>query len=242
MAAAYEEVRYTCDGTEMHGRIYGLGADEEARPGVLVYPTFFGISEHTYGRAAALAELGYVAMACDLHGEGWYSGGTTDALRVRAETLFANTARIRAIGQTALDTFTARPSVDTNRLAAIGYCFGGQIALELAFTGAPLAAAVAFHPSLEGVTSSNAANVRGRLLLCIGTEDPMATPEVRATFEKNLKDSGIRWQMNLYGPVLHGFTEERSASAESPVPTAYDEWADRDSWGAMTALLKDVFG
>lgn len=242
MAAAYEDVRYTCDGTEMHGRIYGLGAPGGSRPGVLVYPTFFGISEHTYGRAAALAELGYTAMACDLHGQGWYSGGTTEELKTRAETLFDNTTRIRAIGQTAIDTFTARPGVDARRLASIGYCFGGQIALELAFTGAPLAAAVAFHPSLEGVTSSNAANVRGRLLLCIGTEDPMASPEARATFEANLKGSGIRWQMNLYGPVLHGFTEDRSAEAVSPVPVGYDEWADGDSWTAMTTLLKEVFG
>ena len=240
MPVGYEEVRYACEGTEMHGRIYGLGALGESRPGVLVYPTFFGISEHTYGRAAALADQGYVAMACDLHGEGWYSGGATEELRERAETLFTNSTRIRAIGRTAIDTLTARSNVDTQRLAAIGYCFGGQIALEMAFIGVRLAAAVAFHPSLEGVTSSNAANVRGRLLLCIGTEDPMASPDARATFEANLKGSGIRWQMNLYGPVLHGFTEDRSA--ESPVATAYDEWADRDSWTAMTTLLKEVFG
>jgi len=238
MPVEYEDVRYTCDGTEMHGRIYGLGAQGEARPSVLVYPTVFGISDHTYGRAAALAELGYVAMACDLHGAGWYSGGATEELRKRAETLFNNTTRIRAIGQTAVDTLTARPNVDAHRLAAIGYCFGGQIALELAFEGAPLRAVVAFHPSLEGVTSSDAANVRGRLLLCIGTEDPMASPDARATFEANLKGSSIRWQMNLYGPVLHGFTEDRAA--QSPVSTAYDEWADRDSWNAMKALLEEV--
>ena len=177
MPVEYEDVRYTCDGTEMHGRIYGLGAQGEARPGVLVYPTFFGISDHTYGRAAALAELGYVAMACDLHGAGWYSGGATEELRKRAETLFNNTTRIRAIGQTAVDTLTARPNVDAQRLAAIGYCFGGQIALELAFEGAPLRAVVAFHPSLEGVTSSDAANVRGRLLLCIGTGSNLDTQQ-----------------------------------------------------------------
>src|SRR5689334_12531145 len=117
MPAGFEEVRYTCDGTEMHGRIYGLDPQGKPRPGVLVYPTFFGISEHTYGRAAALAELGYVAMACDLHGDGWYSGGATEELRKRAETLFDNTARIRAIGRTAMDTFTARPNVDPHRLA-----------------------------------------------------------------------------------------------------------------------------
>jgi dienelactone hydrolase len=236
---SYEEVRYACDGTEMHGRIYGLELPGGKRPGVLVYPEFFGISEHTYRRAAGLAELGYVAMACDLHGEAWYSGGATEELKTRAATLFDNIARIRTIGQTAMDTLTARPDIDTNRLAAIGYCFGGQIALELAFIGAPLLAAVAFHPSLEGVTSSNAANVRGRLLLCIGTDDPMATPEARATFEANLKGSGVRWQMNLYGQVLHGFTDNRAA--QSPVPTAYDEWADRDAWAAMQALLGEVF-
>jgi dienelactone hydrolase len=240
MALAYEEVRYTCDETEMRGRIYGLEIQGAPRPGVLVYPTFFGISEHTYGRAAALAEMGYVAMACDLHGDAWYSGGATEELKTRAATLFGNTPRIRAIGQTAIDMLTGSPGVDASRLAAIGYCFGGQIALELAFAGASLAAAIAFHPSLDGVTSSDAAKVRGRLLLCIGTEDPMASPEARATFEANLKGSGLRWQMNLYGPVLHGFTEDRAT--QSPVPTAYDEWADRDSWTAMTALLKEVFG
>lgn len=239
MTIACEEIRYSCEGTSMQGRVYRDPSQSGDRPAVLVYPEFFGISQHTYERASRLAELGYVAMACDLHGEAWYSGGTTDELKQRAETLFFNKPRIHAIGRTAMDALREQGGIDGDRLAAIGYCFGGQIALELAFAGEPLAAAVAFHPSLDGVTSSNADKARARLLLCIGTDDPMASPEARARFEADLKGSSARWQMNLYGSVKHGFTNPNSAAP--PELVVYDEWADHDSWRTMTALLGEVF-
>lgn len=223
----------------MHGRVYRNDALREPAPGVLVFPEAFGISEHTYRAARRVAELGYVAMACDLHGNAFFRNSSDDEIARRFAAILEYSANVRNIAHSAMQTLCSQPGVNGEKLAAIGYCFGGALSVELAFSGAPIAAAIAFHPGFHGITLADAANSRASLLLCIGSEDPYAPPEARAAFESALQDTGVRWQLNLYGGVRHSFTNP--ASGGPPESVAYDARADSDSWRAMTELLDEAF-
>lgn len=238
MTITAEDVRYAALDMPMHGRLFRDLAWRGPRPGVLVFPEGFGVSEHTYRAAARIAELGYVALACDLYGEAFFSGGPTPEVRGRNEKIVAAPGGVRAVGESAFELLRARPEVDAGRIAAAGYCFGGTIGLELAFAGAPVAAVAALHPSFRGLSLADAGRARGRLELFIGAEDYAAPPEARAQFEAALAGQGVRWTMTVFGSVKHGFTNPDCAGMGDRV--AYDAEADRRSWEAMAALFEET--
>ena len=133
------------------------------------------------------------------------------------------------------------PRVDPSNVAAIGYCFGGTVVLELARSGADLKAIVGFHPGLSSTRPEDARNIKGKVLMCVGSEDPLIPQEQRVAFEDEMRAAGVDWQMNLYGGAVHSFTHPWADRVGVPY-IKYDERADRRSWQAMLDLFREVFG
>jgi len=209
-------------------------------PGVLVFPEAFGLGDHAIGKAERIAsELGYVALACDLHGERSAIG--MDQLMAVLGPLRASPDRVRGRVGDALKALLAQDGVDASRIAAIGYCFGGTMAFELALTGADIKAAIGFHSGLEVTSPQDAGKIKGKVMALLGAEDPGITAEQREAFHKMLTDAGVDWHMSLYGGVVHSFTNPDADKAGRPEFLRYDARADRRSWKEMADLLEEVF-
>jgi dienelactone hydrolase len=221
-----------------------LAFDESARgarPGVLVFPEIFGLGEHAKSRAERLAsEFGYTALACDLYGDGRLAGSLEEAMGMIGPTR-NDPSKIRARARGPLQALTNRPEVDANQIAAIGFCLGGTMALELARDGANVAAVVGFHSGLATANPQDAKAIKGSVLVCIGADDPHIPAEQRAQFEREMREGGVEWQMSIYGGVVHSFTNKEAARAGKPEAMRYDARADSRSWAEMTLLFKELF-
>ena len=234
------EVEYEADGRHMVGYLAaGPAPSGGARPAVLVAHGGAGERRQPKARARRLAKLGYVAFALDYHGDGRQL--THEETRARLPELGADVDRIRALGQAGLDVLLAADGVDPTRVAAIGYCFGGTVVLELARGGADLAAVVGFHAILSTPRPEDARNITGRVLACIGTEDPFVPPEQRAAFEAEMRAAGVDWRLHLYGGAPHAFTDP-NASDHGLAGVAYDQMADERSWRDMLDLFAEALG
>jgi dienelactone hydrolase len=233
------DLTYQADGLSMNSQLFFDPASGK-RPGVLVFPEAFGLGEHAIERAERLARLGYVALASDLHGHRQTVFDREKITSLLGE-LRGNPARIRARAQGAMDALCACPEVDTQRIAAIGFCFGGTMALELARGGAPLLAAVGFHSGLAAAAPQDARNIRGRVLVCIGADDPLIPPQQRVDFEAEMRAGNVDWQMSLYGGVVHSFTNPAADRMNRPESLRYDAKADASSWRQMRELFDEVF-
>ena len=234
-----EILTYQSDGLTMVSHYYVDDSKQGRRPGVLVFPEAFGLSEHAKSRAQRLASLGYAALACDLHGDGKLI--SFEELGAVLGPLRSDPARVRGRAGDALAALTARPEVDAARVASIGYCFGGTISLELARGGANIVGVAGFHSGLGTVAPQDAKNIRGRVLVCIGADDPGIPPEQRAAFEAEMRDGGVDWQLHLYGGVVHSFTNPDAHLMNRPEFARYDAKADARSWAAMTGLFDEIF-
>ena len=230
-----ETVTYEADGLHFKSELF-VEAGTEPKPGVLVFPEAFGLSEHARTRAEGLAKLGYVALACDIHGNGRLVTDLSEAIGL-LKPLYADTKRMRARGLAALKMLQAREEVAPDRIAAIGFCFGGTMSLELARSGADLKAVVGFHSGLSTTApKTDAKAYRGRVLVCIGADDPFIAPQERTTFEDEMRNAGVDWQMHLYGGTVHSFTNREVGQRNNPA-MRYSEAADKESWAAMQELF-----
>lgn len=240
MTITTETLHYSGDDLAMIGTLYADDARAGARPGVLVFPEAFGPGPHIHDRARRLAEAGYAPMACDL----WDGAGIkTDLGEVMPllDELRPNPSRIRSRAAGALDALRGSARVDPARIAAIGYCFGGTMALELGRSGAAIAGIVGFHSGLATAAPQDAGNIGCPVLVCIGADDPGILPAQRAAFEEEMRAGGVDWTMHLYGGVVHSFTNPGADKIGRPEFARYDASADRRSWAAMTALFDDIF-
>ncbi len=230
-------VHYDFEGTEMVGHL-ALPAAAGPRPAVLLCHEGPGLDDHVKGCANRLAQLGYVAFALDYHGGGVRlpDMGTVMA---RLGRLMGDPDATRARGNAGLCVLLDQPAVDRERVAAIGYCFGGTMALELARGGAALRGVVGFHSGLATVRPGDAANITGSVLVCIGTEDPLIPAEQRMAFEAEMRAANVDWRMDLYGRAAHSFTNPEADSAGIP-GIAYDRLTDERSWRAMLDLFAEV--
>jgi dienelactone hydrolase len=232
------EVRYEADGRQLTGTL-AVPAGSGPFPVVLIGHEGPGLDEVQRARAAAIAELGYIGFALDYHGE-LSPFADRDDMMARLAELSADPDRTRALGQAALDLVLAEPVADPDRVAAIGYCYGATLALELGRAGADLKAIVGFHPGLRTIRPADAANIRGRVLMFVGADDPIIPVEHRIEFEQEMRDGNVDWQLHLYGGVMHSFTHPLASQAGVP-GIAYDEAAATHAWSAMGALLRDAF-
>jgi dienelactone hydrolase len=238
VAMDVREVRYEADGQRMLGTL-AIPDDDGSHPAVLIGHEGPGLDDVQRARAADIAALGYVGFALDYHG-GLSPFARRADMNARLDELSAAPARTRAIGAAALDVVLAEPAVDGSRIAAIGYCYGATVALELGRAGADLKAIVGFHPGLTTTRPADAANITGRVLMFVGADDPYIPVEHRVAFEQEMRDGGVDWQLHLYGGVVHSFTHPRAAQAGLP-GIAYDAAAAAHSWAAMAELLGAVF-
>lgn len=237
----HETLTYQADGLTMQSQLFfepGAGK----RAGVLVFPEAFGLGEHAISRAERLAGLGYIALACDLHGNGHVEDGLEAAIGL-LKPLFADPSRTRARAAGGLQALAARPEADPARMAAIGFCFGGTMALELARSGADVRAVVGFHSGLgTAAPKTDAKAIKAKVLVCIGADDPMIPADQRAEFESEMRDAGVDWQMDLYGGTVHSFTNQEAAKRNMLDAIRYSPEADARSWAAMRELFSETLG
>ena len=233
-----ETITYEADGLTFKSTLY-LQAGTKPKAGVLVFPEAFGLGEHALSRAEGLAEFGYAALACDIHGEARLLTDLGEAIGL-LKPLYADTKRMRARGLAALNALTGRKEVDPKRTASIGFCFGGTMSLELARAGADLKAVVGFHSGLSTTApKTDAKSFGGKVLVCIGADDPFIKPEERNTFEDEMRNAGVDWQMHLYGGTVHSFTNIEADKRNNPA-MRYSEAADKESWAAMQEIFSAV--
>jgi dienelactone hydrolase len=232
-------IDYTADGLAMKGHLATDGSSG-TRPGILVFPEAFGLGAHAKSRAERLASLGYIALAADLHGNQYNSTTLDEALGLLAP-LREDPSKTRARAAAALQTLLAQPDVDPNRIGAIGYCFGGTMALELGRSGAPIAAIAGFHSGLATQTPEDAKNIKARVLVCIGADDPGIDAAQRAAFEAEMKAGRVNWQLSLYGNTVHSFTNPDADKLGRPEFAAYNKQADDRSWSEMITLFTEAF-
>jgi dienelactone hydrolase len=219
-----------------------LAFDEKAdgrRPGVVVFPEAFGLNDHARQRAERLTELGYVALAADLNGGGVVNDDMTK-VGPAIQALYSDRAEWRARARAALDALLAQPQVDRQRVAAIGFCFGGTTALELTRSGAPLAAVATFHSGLLPGLPEDAGRIRARVLVCHGAEDPLVKKEAIDALMGELRRDKVDWQFIHYGNAAHRFTDPEADLRKIP-GLAYDKKADARSWAAMRQLFDETF-
>jgi dienelactone hydrolase len=153
--------------------------------------------------------------------------------------LASDPVRTRALGTAGLEVLLAEPRADASKVAAIGYCFGGTTSLELGRAGCDLKAIVGFHSGLATARPQDAKNIKGKVLVCIGADDPIIPPEQRADFEKEMKAAGIDWRLQLYGGAGHSFTNP-AADFRGMKGFFYHEATDRRSWNAMIELFNET--
>lgn len=240
MAVAIRDIEYGADGTTMVGRL-ALPGGSGKRPAVLIAHDGPGLTDHQRGRADRLAELGYVAFALDYHGGGRFISDP-DEMLARLGELGADPGRTRAIGFAGLEVLLGEQRVDPSKVAAIGYCFGGTMVLELARAGADLQAVVGFHPGLATASPQDASNITGKVLVCVGSEDPYIPVEQRLAFEEEMRAAGVDWRLNLYGGAEHSFTHPRTDPNQPVIPgVSYHRLSAERSWRAMLDLFGEVF-
>lgn len=234
MGAALE---YEVDGATFTGYLAD-GSGGKPAPGVVVFHEASGLGDHAREKAELLASAGYVAFAADLFGgvasdlseaTGYITRLTTEAGLLRR--------RCRA----ALDLLAAQPNADPSRMGAIGFCFGGQAALELARSGAGLKAVVGFHSGLGKPDPDSARHIQGKVLLCIGDADPLVPRKARDDFMDDMNAAGVDCQLLTFAGVGHSFTNV-DAKAFGVAGCDYDARAERRSWAAMHGLFAEAFG
>jgi dienelactone hydrolase len=238
------EIEYEADEIRMIGYFAVDEPRARRRSGILVGPPGPGLGEHSKSVARRLAEAGYAAFALDYHGGGAVVTDSADMM-ARLKRFLENPLAIRARVAKALDELLEQPEVDGMRIGAIGYCFGGTAVLELARSGAPVAVTVGFHSGLKTARPEDASNIKGKVLVCLGADDPLIPPADRNAFEEEMRAGGVDWQMHLYGGAQHSFTDpqvDARARAMGLQGLKYDAVADRRSWRSMLDLFRDVFG
>lgn len=212
------------------------GASGASRPGVVVFHGGGGLGRHAKERAEMLAKLGYVAFAADLFGHAVEGLQHAEAL---THALTEDWDELRARAGAALEVLRRQPNVDPDRIAAIGLCFGGQVALELGRSGADLRAIVGFHAQLKTPKPEDSARITAKVLVCLGDQDRFVPPEEREAFLRNMSDSNVDCQMLLFSGVRHSFTDPYAEASGVP-GLKYDARADRRAWAAMLALFAET--
>jgi dienelactone hydrolase len=235
-----EVLKYEVNGLKMESVLCFDETKTGKRPAVVVFPEGFGISEHSKAKAQRLAALGYVTLVSDLYGEG-KTVNTLAEVMAFVGPLMESTQKISAYAEAGLKALAARPEVDASKIAAIGYCIGGSVALELARGGADVKGVAGFHSGLTTARPENAKDIKSKVLVCIGADDPMIGPDIRQKFAEEMNASKVDWQLHLYGGVVHSFTNKEADTRGAPKVLRYSASADRRSWQSLVNFLEEVF-
>lgn len=230
-------IEYEHEGQRLEGFLAWDDTRAAPLPGVLVSHAWAGRSEFECNKAIALAELGYAGFALDLYGKG-VLGTNADENGALMMPLKSNRPRLLARLQSALAAARSQAEVDSAKVAAIGFCFGGLCVLDLARGGADLAGVVSFHGLLDAPEGSASTGIDAKILVLHGWDDPMAPPEHVLGIASELTAAGADWQIHGYGNTLHAFT---NPEANDPgFGTVYSAAADARSWDSMKQFLAEV--
>lgn len=235
-------INYQSGDTKMVGYLAYDDKYKEQRPGVLIVHEWWGHNDYVRERARKLAKLGYVAFALDMYGDGKNAEHPKDAGRfagqVRSDLPMA-TARFNA----ALAQLKASDHTDKSKIAAIGYCFGGAVVLEMARSGLDIDGVVSFHGSLGTSQPAEKDKVKARVLVLNGADDPFVKPEHIAEFKQEMAGAGVKYQFVNYPGAKHAFTNPGATALgkKFSIPLEYSATADKDSWQAMQDFFKDIF-
>ena len=229
--------RYRDGETELVGELYAPDGPANGRA-ILVVHEADGIGGNVRRRCAMLAKVGYVAAAADMHGGGRVLG--SDEIAGALDTFKNDPARFRRRVRAALDALSEVSGVAPERMAAIGYCFGGMAVLELARGGAPVAAVASFHGLLTTRAPAEPGSIRARVLACTGALDPLVPPGDIAAFQAEMTAAQADWHLLVHGRALHSYTNVAVDGLGDP-RMAYDAAADRQSWSAFLAFLAETF-
>jgi len=235
-------VDYEYEGTKLKGFLAYDDSSKDKKPGVLVFPEWWGLNDYAKNRAKQLAEMGYVAFAADLYGEGKVidtahpedAGKMAGALRMNQKTW-------RGRAEAALKQLTGQPNVEASKVAAIGYCLGGSTALQLAYSGADLKAVVTFHAGLASPTPQEAKAIKAKVLICHGGADKFIPEKAIADLKASLKAANVPLDFVAYDGVVHSFTVPEADKVGNP-GMKYDKKADEDSWKRMKDLFQETLG
>jgi dienelactone hydrolase len=232
-------VEYEYEGMKMTGHLYWDDAVSGSRPGVLVVHEWWGLNDYAKKRARMLAELGYVAFAVDMYGEGRVTT-SPDQAREWMQEVTADVEGWRERAALGLGQLRDSGMVDGDAMAAIGYCFGGATVLHMSYANAPVKGVVSFHGALPAAPEESKGQIGPQILVLHGHDDDFIAPEVVTNFRNKLDEAGATWEMNTYGGVRHGFTNPDAGSFGLP-NLVYDEMADRRSWARMQAFFDEIF-
>jgi dienelactone hydrolase len=234
-----EKIEYRDGPYFLEGFLAYDDATQNLRPGVLVLPEWWGLTDYPKHRAVQLAGMGYVAFAADIYGQ----GKTTDDPQQAgqwATPFMVDRKLMRQRAGVALTTLLNQKFVDKTRVAAIGYCFGGTGVLELARDGAPLAGVVCFHGNLSRTKDEGPDNIKAKILICHGADDPMATLASVPVLIQELKEAKADFQVNIYSGAVHAFTNPE-ADSHHMAGVAYNAQADQRSWMALSDFFAEIF-
>ena len=236
-----EEVSYMANGITMKEYIAYDKSQKGKRPNVLVVHEWWGCNEYAKKRARMLAGLGYIAMAVDLYGNGKIATDPTTAQQY-ATAYYQNPVLARELLEAARFTMKNYAQTDENKIAAIGYCFGGGVLLNMARMGMDFKGIVSFHGSLNG-TPAAAGTVNTQILVCHGEADVFVKPEEVIAFQQSLKAANIPYEFISYPDATHAFTnpDATATGKQFDMPIEYNEAADKKSWNDMAVFLKKVF-
>ncbi len=232
-------VEYKQGNTALEGYLAWDDAVQGPRPGVLVVHQWMGLTDYERMRARELAGMGYVAFAVDIYGKGVRPKNTTEAGALAGKYKSDRTL-LRERVNAGLAVLRGNEMVDPKRIAAIGYCFGGTTVLELARSGADIAGVVCFHGGLDAPDPTDGKNIKAKVLILHGADDPYSSPKDIAALQRELRDGGVDWQMVLYGGAVHAFTQ-KDAGNDPSKGVAYNAKADARSWQAMKDFFAEIF-
>ncbi|MFO7593981.1 MAG: dienelactone hydrolase family protein [Pseudomonadota bacterium] len=237
-----EEVSYRSGETTLKGYLAYDDSIEGKRPGVLVVHEWWGHNDYTRIRAEMLAEEGYTALALDMYGDGKQAEHPDDAGKFAAQVR-NNMPQAEARFRAAMELLKAHNTVDPNQIAAIGYCFGGGIVLEMARRGVDLDGVAGFHGSLGTSEPAKRGEVKAQLLVMNGADDPFVKAEQVEAFKREMEQAQVDYTFINYAGAKHAFTNPQAdrLGKKFDMPLAYNEQADKQSWQALMGFLDSLF-
>ena len=235
-----DSVNITIDGKNYTGFVAYNESENGNRPGIIVVPEWWGLNDYIRSRTRQLAELGYIAMAIDMYGEGRLAPDPATAQQL-ASVYYNDPAKTKTHIDAAIQKIKTFPQTDTSKVAAIGYCFGGFVVLNAAKLGADLKGVVTFHGGLEGIAPQKDL-LKARILVCHGGDDQFENPHV-AEFKKQMDSIGADYTFKVYPGATHAFSNPASTATgkKFDMPVAYNAAADTASWNDMKEFFKKIF-
>ncbi len=235
-----DSVTYNLNGKNYIGFIYYNSNKEGKRPAILVVHEWWGLTDYPRSRARQLAELGYIAMAVDMYGDGKI-GNDPKTAQDLATPFYKDPTLAKIRLDAAINKLKTYSQTDTSKMAAIGYCYGGYIVLNAAKLGAKLNGVVSFHGDLSGVPV-NKDSLKAKILICHGEADQFVNPEV-AAFKKSMDSAGVDYTFKSYPNATHAFTNPAATEKgkQFNMPIKYNAAADSASWNDMKDFFKKIF-